>query len=62
MNPNELKRYRGQRGPGVKTKMTHVNVRVPVEVLEYFRRNYTTYTAGMREVLTAWVEGSDTRT
>jgi hypothetical protein len=42
--------------------MTHVNVRVPVEVLEYFRRNYTTYTAGMREVLTAWVEGSDTRT
>jgi hypothetical protein len=39
------------RGKGVKPAFVHVNIRIPVEVLEFFKM-YPSYTAEMRRVLT----------
>jgi hypothetical protein len=50
--PNETKRYQGQRGPGVKPALVHTNVRLPPEVYAYYK-SFPSPTVKMREVLTA---------
>lgn len=50
---NEVKRP-GVRGKGVKPAMEHVNLRMPAEVMEFYKR-YPRYTNKMREVLIQWV-------
>lgn len=45
-----IKRGRG-RPKGDTPAMAHVNLRVPVEVLEFFKQQYEEYTAAMRDVL-----------
>ena len=52
MSSEEVSR-RG-RGKGVKPAMGHVNLRMPEDVLEFYRR-YPRYTNKMREVLIQWV-------
>jgi len=42
------------RGKGVKPALAHVNLRIPNEVLEYFKK-YPSYTKEMRRVLTEYV-------
>lgn len=42
------------RGKGVKPAMEHVNLRMPTEVMDFYRR-YPRYTNKMREVLVQWV-------
>ena len=34
-----------------KQPMVHVNLRLPEEVLEYYKQKYPTYTKGMRDIL-----------
>ena len=41
------------RGPGKQPSLVHVNLRVPQEVINYYR-GYSNYTGKMREVLTAY--------
>jgi len=41
------------RGAGKKPSLVHVNLRVPREVVNYYR-GYSNYTGKMREVLTAY--------
>ena len=48
----ETKPQRG-RGKGKNPSLVHVNLRVPREVVEYFR-TYANYTGKMREVLAAY--------
>ena len=36
-----------------KQSMIHVNIRLPKDVLDYYKRKYPLYTRGMREVLEA---------
>lgn len=43
------------RGKGKKLAMTDVNLRIPVSVLEYYRQ-FPTYTAEIRRVLTEHAE------
>lgn len=52
MSSEEVSR-RG-RGKGVKPAMEHVNLRMPQEVVEFYRM-YPRYTNKMREVLIQWV-------
>jgi hypothetical protein len=40
------------RGKGKRPALTHVNLRLPVWVIEYYKQ-YPSYTGKMREVLTA---------
>lgn len=40
-----------RRGKGKTPALVHVNVRLPAEVLDFYKRNYPSYTGGMREVL-----------
>lgn len=42
------------RGKGVKPAMEHVNLRMPEDVMDFYRR-YPRYTNKMREVLIQWV-------
>lgn len=46
------------RGPSKipSTAMTHINLRLPADVVEYYKQRYPSYTAGMRDVLTEWVK------
>ena len=39
------------RGKSKIPALVHVNIRLPIEVLEFYKRNYPSYTGGMREVL-----------
>jgi hypothetical protein len=49
------------RGPGKKPALFLINIRVPVEVVEYFNTHYPlTKQAEMREVLTAYVNQRST--
>ena len=50
---NEEVSRRG-RGKGVKPAMEHVNLRMPEDVMRFYRR-YPRYTNKMREVLIQWV-------
>jgi uncharacterized protein (DUF4415 family) len=45
------------RGKG-KTRLAlgHINLRVPNEVIEFYKQRYPNYTGKMREVLTQFVE------
>ena len=43
------------RGKGVKPAMVHVNVRIPQEVLDYFKQ-FPSYTKKIRTVLTNYAE------
>lgn len=52
----ELKRKRGQRGKGKKPAMGYTSLRVSEETLEFYR-TFPSYTAKMREVLTAYADG-----
>lgn len=47
-----------RRGAGVKPAMIHTNVRLPAYVVEYFKNNYTNYTAEIRRVLEAHVDNA----
>lgn len=40
-----------RRGKGKTPALVHVNVRLPQEVLNFYKQNYPSYTGGMREVL-----------
>ena len=44
-----------KRGKGKHPAKVHVNLRMPEEVLEFYKR-YPSYTAKMREVLTTYVQ------
>lgn len=46
------------RGPSKipSTAMTHINLRLPADVVEYYKQRYPSYTAGMRDVLTEWAK------
>jgi hypothetical protein len=49
------------RGPGKKPALFSINIRVPLEVVEYFNTHYPlTKQAEMREVLTAYVNQRST--
>ena len=50
---------RKARGPGKKPSiaMTHINLRLPADVVEYYKQRYPSYTTGMRDVLTEWAKG-----
>lgn len=41
-----------------KVAMLHVNVRLPVEVVDYFKREYPEYTKAMRDVLVRFTRQS----
>ena len=43
-----------KRGKGKKLALLHVNIRLPVEVLNFYKQ-YPSYTQKMREVLTAHI-------
>jgi uncharacterized protein (DUF4415 family) len=63
MNEVRVNPSRG-RGKGKTPAKAHVNLRVPEEVLEFYRR-YPSYTAKMREVLIQYkeqVEAQDPQT
>lgn len=45
-----------RRGAGVKPAMVHTNVRLPEHVVDYFKNNFTNYTAEIRRVLEAHVD------
>jgi uncharacterized protein (DUF4415 family) len=47
----EVKSSRKPRGKGKNPAKTHVNVRLPADVLEFYRQ-FPNYTGKMREVLT----------
>lgn len=49
------KRSRG-RPKGETPAMAHVNIRVPVEVLDFFKQQYTEYTSAMRDVLVRFAQ------
>ena len=50
------------RGKGVKLAMAHVNLRIPVEVLEFYKKQYPDgYTQAMRDTLIKEVEGNEPR-
>ena len=51
----EQKVRRG-RGPGKKPRQGITSVRLPVYVLDYYRRNFDNSTAKMREVLVNYAE------
>lgn len=44
---------RKARGPGKKPSiaMVHINLRLPADVVEYYKQRYPSYTTGMRDVL-----------
>jgi len=44
-----------RRGKGNKPAMVHTNVRLPEHVVDYFKKNYSSYTAEIRNVLEAHV-------
>lgn len=48
------KRARKGRGGGRNPSLTHVNLRLPYEVLEFYQK-YPHYTKKMREVLTKFI-------
>jgi uncharacterized protein (DUF4415 family) len=50
MNEQIVKPRRG-RGKGKRPALAHVNLRIPADVMEYFRQ-FPSYTIKMREVLT----------
>lgn len=53
----EIKRARGQRGPGKRPAMSHTNLRLPTEVLDYYK-TFPSFTGKMREVLTAYANAN----
>lgn len=53
----EQKVRRG-RGPGKKPRQGITSVRLPVYVLDYYRRNFENSTAKMREVLVNYAENN----
>lgn len=53
MNDQIVKSKRG-RGKGKRPALAHVNLRVPADVMEYFKQ-FPNYTGKMREVLTEYV-------
>lgn len=55
MNDKPVKRMRGK---GKHPAKVHVNLRMPEEVLEFYKR-YPSYTAKMREVLTDFKERTE---
>jgi uncharacterized protein (DUF4415 family) len=44
------------RGKGKKAALTHINLRVPTHIVEYYKATSANYTGKMREVLTQFVE------
>ncbi len=52
---DEPKRYRGQRGLGKRPAMSLTHLRIPTEVLDYYK-TYPSYTAKMREVLADYAD------
>jgi len=57
---NEEGRRRG-RGKGVKPALVHVNIRVPQEVLDYYKE-WPSYTKIMRTVLTNYANSQKPNT
>lgn len=55
MSDVTLKRKRGQRGPGKRPSraMLMVSVRLPADVVDYYKKNYENPTVAMRSVLSA---------
>jgi hypothetical protein len=51
----EPKRYRGQRGLGKRPAMSQTNLRLPTEVLDYYK-TFPSFTAKMREVLADYAD------
>jgi hypothetical protein len=51
----EVKRQRGQRGPGKRPAMTLTHLRISNEALDYYK-TFPSYTAKMREVLTDYAK------
>lgn len=51
----EDKPKRRGRGKGLKPKLAHINIRLPIWVLEHFKQN-PNYTKAIREVLTMYVQ------
>jgi hypothetical protein len=50
------------RGKGKKRAMAHVNLRIPVEVLEFYKKQYPDgYTQAMRDTLVKEVKGNEPR-
>ena len=54
-------RYKKRRGKGKVPAKTHINLRLPEEVVVYFKQ-YPSYTAEMRAVLTAYVNDANNYT
>ena len=52
---DEPKRYRGQRGLGKRPAMSLTHLRIPTEVLDYYK-THPSYTAKMREVLADYAD------
>ncbi len=51
----EIKRKRGQRGPGKRPAMAHANLRIPQDVLDFYK-TFENYSAKMRDVLAEYAE------
>lgn len=51
----EVTRKRGQRGPGKRPALSHTNLRLPKEVLDFYK-TFPNFSAKMREVLTDYAE------
>lgn len=51
----EEQQTRRRRGKSTKPSLVHVNVRLPVHVVEFYKQ-YPNYTAKMRSVLTEYVQ------
>jgi uncharacterized protein (DUF4415 family) len=53
----EIKRKRGQRGLGKRPAMSHTNLRLSNEVLDFYK-TFPSFTAKMREVLTDYAQAN----
>lgn len=53
------KRKRGGRGKGKRPAMEHITIRVPADVMEFYRK-FPRFSDKMREALAAYVELNET--